>query len=216
MIKGHARSTGVMVMGVFLLASGCATKGQLRRGLQEQQAAIQAERAERMAADQRLTGEVAQVAQNVEKLGTELATMNAEFGAQLARLEDGLQLSVPVHFGFDEADVEGEAGPVLDRFAQIVQRNYPGAAITIEGFTDPAGSAAYNRVLAKKRAEAVREELIRRGLASSQLRAVGYGSERQVVPGAAGQAYGAELNRRVVFVIETPPQTALRSEAGGG
>jgi outer membrane protein OmpA-like peptidoglycan-associated protein len=130
--------------------------------------------------------------------------MTTEFGTKLTLLEEGMQLAVPVHFGFDQSAVEGDANPVLDRFAQIVQRTYPEATITVEGFADPAGPAEYNRRLAQSRAEAVRAELVKRGLPETQLRAVGYGEERPVVPGAAGAAFGAELNRRVVFVIETP------------
>jgi peptidoglycan-associated lipoprotein len=198
-------SRTIAALGIALLAAGCATKGQLRTGLAEQQAALEAERAERLAADQRIGTEVERVAANLEEFRTDLAAMSTEFGTKLTLLEEGMQLAVPVHFGFDQADVDGEANPVLDRFAQIVQRTYPQATITVEGFADPAGPAAYNKRLAQNRAEAVRAELIERGLPETQLRAIGYGEERQVVPGAAGSAFGAELNRRVVFVIETPP-----------
>lgn len=207
---GYGKRTLALV-GVALLAGGCATKGQLRQGLAEQQAALEAERAERLAADQRIAGDVERVAANLEQFRTDLASMSSEFGTKLTLLEEGMQLAVPVHFGFDQAEIDGAATPVLDRFAQIVQRTYPEATITVEGFADPAGPAEYNRRLAQNRAEAVRAELVRRGLPETQLRAVGYGEERPVVPGAAGSAFGAELNRRVVFVIETPSTTVART-----
>jgi outer membrane protein OmpA-like peptidoglycan-associated protein len=207
------RTTGLLALGLLVLGTGCATRGQLERGLQEQRDALAAERQERMSADQRLAGELRgemqTLARNVEALRTDLATLDNEFGARLTSLEDGLQLAVPVHFAFDQAEVREDAAPLLDRFVEIVQRNYADAAITVEGFTDPAGSAAYNRRLAQRRAEAVRQELIRRGLPETQLRAVGYGADRPVIPGAAGRAHGAELNRRVVFVIETPSQAMM-------
>ena len=50
----------------------------------------------------------------------------------------------------------------------------------------------------------MRQYLASRGGAETQIRAVGYGEDRQVVPGAAGSKYGADLNRRVVFVVESP------------
>jgi outer membrane protein OmpA-like peptidoglycan-associated protein len=213
MTRGRIRCGGILAFGMLVLSAGCATRGQLERGLQEQRDALATERQERVAADQRLAGElrgeIEGVARNVDALRTELAALDSEFGARLTSLEEGLQLAVPVHFAFDRADVSDDAAPVLDRFVEIVRRNYPDAAITVEGFTDPAGSAAYNRRLAQRRADAVRDELVRRGLPETQLRAVGYGAERLVVPGAAGRAYGAELNRRVVFVIETPTQSML-------
>jgi peptidoglycan-associated lipoprotein len=211
MIKARGFGTW-MVLGTLVVASGCATRGQvnqLERELAEQRAELAAERTERIASTDQLSGDFQRMAGNLELLRTDLATMDSEFGAKLAELEEGLQLAVPVHFAFDEADVRQDAAAVLDRFAQIVQRHYPDAMITVEGFTDPAGPAEYNRRLAQRRAEAVREELVRRGLLETQLRAVGYGAERQVVPGAAGQAFGAELNRRVVFVIETATPTVL-------
>lgn len=197
------RGTAIVALGLVTMA-GCATHGQLQSGLEAQQAALEAERAERMAADRELAGGVDRVAADMTQLRGDLAALDRDFGAKITQLEEGLQLAVPVHFAFDRADVRDDAAPVLDRFAQIVQRHYTDATITVEGFTDPAGDPAYNQRLAQNRADAVRQELIARGLPESQLRAVGYGSERQVVPGAAGSAYGAELNRRVVFVVETP------------
>ncbi|MEX2570865.1 MAG: OmpA family protein [Gemmatimonadota bacterium] len=197
-------------MGVIIVVGGCvATTGQLERGLAEQRAALEAERVERMAADEAMAGDVQRVAGDMDGLRTELAALDNEFGAKITQLEEGMQLAVPVHFAFDEAEVEAETEPLLDRFAALVQRHYPDAAVTVEGFADPAGGAEYNRALSQKRAEAVKAQLVERGLLETQLRAVGYGEERLVVPGAAGEAYGAELNRRVVFVIETPPTTAL-------
>lgn len=197
----HIRVTVAAVLGGVLFTAGCATKSQLRRGLEEQAAAqaaaLEAERMERIAGDQRLAADVG-------AMNTDLAGLRTDFGVRIAQLEDGLEFAVPVHFAFDAAEVHDGVRPALDRFAELAQRHYPGAMITVEGFADPAGAAAYNRQLSRRRAEAVRSYLISRGLAAGQLRAVGYGEDRLVVPGAAGDASGAELNRRVVFVVETP------------
>jgi peptidoglycan-associated lipoprotein len=206
------RGIAVAALGMIVFASGCATRGQM----QEQRAALELERAERIAGDQQIAADVDRLgtdmrtmATNVDQLRSDLLAMDNDFGAKLTQLEEGLQLSVPVHFGFDQDEVRPQAEPVLDRFAQLVLRHYPDATITVEGFTDPAGDATYNRQLAERRAQAVREALVSRGLPATQLRAVGYGSERLVVPNASGNAFGAELNRRVVFVIETPAGTAM-------
>lgn len=198
------RVTAVAGLGVVLLTAGCATKGQLRQGLEAQAAALEAqrvaleaERAERMAADQRM-------AMDVGALDSDLALLRTDYDVRIAQLEEGLEFAVPVHFGFDEAGLDERVRPALDRFSALVQRHYPGAMITVEGFADPAGSAAYNRGLSQRRAEGVREYLVSQGLPEGQLRAIGYGENRLVIPGAAGSASGAELNRRVVFVVETP------------
>jgi peptidoglycan-associated lipoprotein len=186
--------------------AGCATRAQLRRGLAEQQTALEAERSERMAADDQLRQ---QHTSDMAALRADLDSLRTQFDAKITMLEDGLQFDVPVHFGFDDAEVGPEATPVLDRFARVVQRYYPGSMISIEGFADPAGPAAYNQRLSLRRAQAVQTYLIGQGVPAEQLRTVGYGENRLVTPGAAASKPGAELNRRVAFVVETPPSATL-------
>ena len=94
---------------------------------------------------------------------------------------------------------------MLDRFASVVKQYYPGALVTVEGFTDPAGSAAYNRRLGQRRADAVKEYLATAGgFTSETLKAVSYGEvrNRQVVPGAKGPGDAGIENRRVALVID--------------
>jgi outer membrane protein OmpA-like peptidoglycan-associated protein len=195
----------LVVGGVWM--GGCATKGQLRTSAAEQSAALRkamdeqksyldAERAERVAADEQLARDIAQ-------LRTDLNAMRTEFGAKIAAVENGMQFVLPVHFAFDRAEVRAEDQVALDRFAQVVSRHYSGATVTVEGFADPAGSRAYNRKLSTRRADAVRAYLIDKSIAA-QLRTVGYGEDRLVMVGAAKDKEGAELNRRVTFVIESP------------
>lgn len=195
-MKGITRTAALALAGTLLLG-GCATKGALRKGLAEQASALQAERDARIAGD-------AQLQQNLAALHTDLLAMRSEFGAKIVALEDGLSVNLPVHFGFNQADVQDEDYAALDRFAQAVQRSYPGSRITVAGFADPAGSARYNAALSEKRAQAVRRYLLARGLTEEQVQAVGFGESGQVVPGAAGERPGAELNRRVVFLVEGP------------
>lgn len=202
------RVSAVTVVGAALVTAGCATRGALRQGLEEQQAALDAqteaqataldgERSERIAGDEDLAGELG-------SLNADFAGLQNDFGVRIAQLEEGLEFAVPVHFAFDDAEVQEDVRPALDRFAELVQRHYPGSMITVEGFADPAGAPEYNQQLSQRRADSVRGYLVETGIPDGSLRAVGYGEERLVVPGAAGQASGAELNRRVVFVVETP------------
>lgn len=193
----------------FSLLSGCATSGALRRAQEEQQAALAAERAQRVESDSALRRELAQqlgeVKGDIVALRNELKAMRTDFGAKIAALENGLQFAMPVNFAFNNAMVRPEDAPVLTRFSQIVSKYYPGSKVTIEGFADPAGSARYNVALSERRAVSVRDYLITKGLTGNQLNVVGYGKTRLVTPGASGDSPGAELNRRVVFVIETRP-----------
>lgn len=192
----------VLVLNAALV-TGCATRGQLRRT----EAALDAERAERIAAQEQLSQQLDAVSADVEALRQDLENLRTEFGAQITSLEGDLQFALPVHFDFDKAEIKQDDFAALDRFADVVQRHYAGSHLTVEGFADPAGSAEYNRRLSERRADAVQEYLLQRGLSQRQLRTVGYGETRLVIPGAAASQPGAELNRRVVFVIESGAET---------
>lgn len=195
--------SAVVVLATGLVLGGCVTKGTFRKAVADQQAALQAEKAERAAADEK-TG------QDVTQLRTDLTAMRTEFDTKITQVAEGLKFDVPVHFAFDSSELRPEDTPVLDRFASIANKYYAGATVTVEGFADPAGTVAYNKALSLKRADAVQQYLQGKQLAN--VRTVGYGKTRLVVPGAAKDKPGAELNRRVVFVIESPaaaPSVAL-------
>ncbi len=139
----------------------------------------------------------------VSGLENRLGAFASEFEATVARLEARLEVDMPVHFAYDDATVREGDRAGLDEFARVIREHHPGVLITVEGFTDPAGDADYNRWLGQQRANAVREYLVGSGgLNPDQVRAVSYGeaAERQVVKGAWGER--GEANRRVALVIE--------------
>ena len=197
-----------------LALSACATKGYVR---QQVETGVSAERAARVAADSTLTGsvntltgdvntlksDVSTLKNDVSSLRNDLNTFRTEFGAKITAMENGMKFAVPVTFAFDDATVREEDRAALDRFAQIVQKYYTGTVVTIEGHADPAGSAAYNNALSKRRAESVASYLSQAGMAGADIRTIGYGEQRQIVKGAERDEPGAEANRRVVFVIES-------------
>jgi peptidoglycan-associated lipoprotein len=162
-------------------------------------------REEMQAGDQALSGRIDQVDGRVSALERELQAFRNDFNVKMQRFEELISFDVPVHFDFAKAEVRASDQEVLDRFAAVVRAYYPNALITVEGFTDPAGSAAYNLRLGKARAEAVRTYLSTNGgLNPAQVRSVSYGkaADRQVVRGASGNAPSALANRRVALVID--------------
>ena len=203
------------------LLSGClVTRGSLEKVKTQQAAeraalkqaneqALAAESAARTSADDALRTELGAVRGDVQALRTELQTLRTDFGAKIAMLEDGMHFMMPVNFDFNAATIREADTPVLARFAHVAQQYYPGSKITVEGFADPKGSTRYNLNLSTKRATAVRDYLVAQGLATDQLSTVGYGETRLVTPKAWGDQPGAEMNRRVVFVIESKGQTAV-------
>ena len=188
--------------------AGCVTPKQLRRSMAEQRTALEAERHERMLADSQYAAELGAVSRDVATLRSDLQAMRTEFGAKIVAMENGVKVTFPVNFAFDDATVRSADQAAVEKFADVAQKHFNGAVITVEGFADPAGTQQYNLALSRRRAEAVRAMLVDHGLGPSQVRTVGYGKTRLVVPGAWGDEPGAEQNRRVVFVIETKGEAA--------
>ncbi len=145
-----------------------------------------------------------ELSERLNGLSRSLSELRSEFDVTVERLESAVRFHVPVYFEFDEAALRPQDLPVLDRFSAVVTESYPEALLTVEGFTDPAGSVEYNRALGLRRAEAVRNYLVESGgLSDSRVRTVSYGEDpvRLVTPGQAGAEKGWE-NRRVAVVIE--------------
>ncbi|MDF3053336.1 MAG: hypothetical protein K0S19_1441, partial [Geminicoccaceae bacterium] len=141
----------------------------------------------------------------LDALDQELQAFRGEYNVSLERTREQLKFNVPVHFEYASSELREADRPVLDRFAAVVKEYYPGAMVTVEGFTDPAGSAAYNRKLGQHRADAVKEYLASAGgFETGQVKAVSYGEarNRQVVPGARGPGDAGVENRRVALVID--------------
>jgi peptidoglycan-associated lipoprotein len=197
-----------VLLGATTVA-GCVTPKQLRRNMAEQRTALEAERRERMLVDSQYAAELGAVSRDVATLRSDLQALRTEFGAKIVAMENGVKVTFPVNFAFDDATIRSADQPAVERFAEVAEKHFAGSVITVEGFADPAGTQQYNLALSRRRAEAVRALLIDRGLGATQVRTVGYGKTRLVVPGASGDDPGAEQNRRVVFVIETKGQPAM-------
>jgi peptidoglycan-associated lipoprotein len=180
--------------------TACVTSKTFKREMTATRSEISTERTERLRADSILGADLAGLRTELKK---ELADLRTEFDARIVAAANGMKVMLPVNFAFDDAMVKDADRAALERFSQIANKFYPGAVITIEGFADPAGSPSYNQRLSLARAENVKRELATRGVDAAMIRTMGFGSMRQVVPGAQKDDPGADRNRRVVFVIES-------------
>jgi outer membrane protein OmpA-like peptidoglycan-associated protein len=100
-----------------------------------------------------------------------------------------------VYFTTASAQVLDPSRPALGRFAALVNQ-HSDWRVTIEGHTDNIGSAAYNMDLSTRRADAVRDVLIRRfGVPAARLQSHGYGLTRPIETNATDE--GRAHNRRV-------------------
>lgn len=155
--------------------------------------------------------------QEIDGLTQQMQQKFAQYDAKISELAGRVRVDTVSHFAFNDATLRDQDKPLLDDFAKIVSKNYPQAVVTVEGFTDPAGSAAYNYRLGRKRAEAVRDYLVSTGgMSADQVRVVSYGKavNRQVMKGQSGDS--GEANRRVSLVVDfagTAAQTASPTPA---
>lgn len=101
-----------------------------------------------------------------------------------------------VLFDFNSADVKSEAYPMLNEAVLIMKKN-PDLNVEIDGHTDNVGPSAYNMTLSEKRAEAIKDYLVTRGVDSERLTTKGFGFTK---PAASNDTKeGRAKNRRVEF-----------------
>jgi len=99
-----------------------------------------------------------------------------------------------VNFGYDSDVLTDESRALLDHVAPILMK-HPNLTHEVSGHTDTQGNAAYNVWLSQKRAAAVRDYLIARGVKPNQLIAVGYGGKQPIADNNTWD--GLVKNRRV-------------------
>jgi OOP family OmpA-OmpF porin len=99
-----------------------------------------------------------------------------------------------VNFGFDSDRLAPESRTVLDEVAASLL-SWPKIRLEIGGHTDSAGAAEYNQRLSEKRARAVHDYLVGKGVSPGRLRARGYGETRPIADNRS--AGGRKQNRRV-------------------
>ena len=86
----------------------------------------------------------------------------------------------------------------LDAIIDVMNTN-PNANFVIEGHTDSTGSANVNSRISKARAMAVRDYLVKKGIATTRLDAQGFGEGQPIA--SNDTAEGREQNRRVVVKV---------------
>ncbi len=103
-----------------------------------------------------------------------------------------------VYFDFDKYDLRADGKAALDANFALLQE-FPNAIVKIEGHCDERGTVEYNLSLGEKRAKAVENYLVGRGVAPARMSVISYGKERPVDP-AHNEAAWAK-NRRAEFKV---------------
>ena len=103
-----------------------------------------------------------------------------------------------VFFGVDKSDLNPESQSTLDRQAAWLKK-YPSVRVVVEGHCDERGTREYNLALGERRASAVRDYLVARGIDPSRLSTISYGKERPVAFASNEEAW--TQNRRGVTSV---------------
>ena len=123
---------------------------------------------------------------------------SATAATQMSDAEKLAQVGNTVYFGFDSSELAVEAQAILDRQAAFLSVN-PTIVIIVEGHADERGTREYNLALGDRRAVAVRDYLLAKGLNASRVRTVSYCEERPAVSGSNEGSW--EFNRRAATVL---------------
>ncbi|NJW52585.1 OmpA family protein [Salinimicrobium oceani] len=107
-----------------------------------------------------------------------------------------------IYFDFDKANIRPDAATELDKLVNLMKNEYPELVIEIGSHTDRRGSAAYNRRLAERRAQATRDYLVKNGIAAERIVTYkGYGEEQPEVDCTTCNEEQHQLNRRSIFKV---------------
>lgn len=102
-----------------------------------------------------------------------------------------------IEFASASAQIDASSARLLDDIAAAAE-GCPGV-LRIEGHTDDQGDASFNADLSRRRAEAVRDALIERGVRADRLAARGFGEAQPIADNAT--ARGRARNRRIEIKV---------------
>lgn len=139
------------------------------------------------------TMEARQARQEAQELRLQMEALQAE------KTDRGMVLTLgDVLFDVNKAQLKPQGERAIQRLAEFM-KEYEDRRVRVEGYTDSTGAESYNQELSRERAEAVKQALTDRGIASRRIETQGYGEAYPVA--SNDSAGGRQRNRRVEIVI---------------
>lgn len=141
-------------------------------------------------------------ASSTSNTSTSTSTSGSTSGSVSASVENEVTSAlkdafVNVSFETGKSVLKSSSYPSLDELADVLKKTNWG--LKLEGHTDSTGDANFNLTLSKKRAEAVKNYLIGKGIPASRISAEGFGSSKPIADNKTSD--GRAKNRRVEFKI---------------
>ena len=137
------------------------------------------------------------------RVPTEFGVAKCEWRVECVRtgtassVEEFVTIGDRVYFDLDKAEIRDGTSTLNDQAAWL--KKYPNITIVVEGHADERGTREYNLALGERRANAVKEYLVSRGVSANRIETVSYGKERPAVLGSNNSAWAQ--NRRGVSVV---------------
>jgi outer membrane protein OmpA-like peptidoglycan-associated protein len=171
------------------------------RLLEDQRAALGAQREEARLESRTLEADTARVA--TAEAEAETAELQRQVDALQAKVtERGLVLTLgDVLFASGRAELNPGTANNLNQLVTFLGK-YPSRTVMIEGHTDSVGNDDYNQGLSQRRADSVRSYLVRHGIDAGRITAMGAGESTPVAGNES--ATGRQQNRRVEVIISNP------------
>ncbi|EPJ49429.1 MAG: hypothetical protein OFPII_00940 [Osedax symbiont Rs1] len=138
------------------------------------------------------SGTIKDDAQDVD--GSSATTTGVNNGSQITGVNSANvgDLQSVYYFDFDQSVIRSSALNDLSLHAQFLAGN-SNAAVRLEGHADEQGTREYNIALGERRAQAVEQFLVGRGVSSSQIDTISYGEEKPDVSGLATKSRRVEV-----------------------
>lgn len=115
------------------------------------------------------------------------------------KIEKGLVFKLKaINFETASDQLTSSSFDILDRMAELLLEN-PSMVVEVAGHTDNVGNPQSNLALSQKRAGAVSDYLLSKGVKTNQLKAVGYGQTKPIASNDTEE--GRLQNRRVMFTV---------------
>ncbi len=207
----------VLVAGLLLVVTGCASKNWVQELLGKKEA----ETNQRFAM---VEGQVSEGSQRVQRLETSVGEIGQtatstrqrseeafgradaayaraeEVNGRLSRLWNDrntrdLVETLHIQFGFDRWDLNDTAQTALLSLVKEL-KEHPRLTLDLAGYTDSVGPREYNIQLSQRRVEAVRRYLVEKGVELPRIHSIGVGSLRD-----NGKPQEQEKNRRVTIKL---------------
>jgi len=136
----------------------------------------------------------------MDKQEEELRREMQASGVSVTRKGEDIVLNMPgnITFRTASADLNSQFFKVLDGVARVAKK-YDKTIIEVAGHTDNVGDASYNRQLSQRRASAVAQYLVSRGVAEARIMTAAGGEEHPIASNSTEQ--GRAANRRVEVTL---------------